>query len=63
MSHSTVALVKGLDRYRNIAEALALLGREAVSGTRHVVKPNFVSTEVQLAATHQEAARAVQAHL
>jgi uncharacterized protein (DUF362 family) len=59
MSHSTVALVKGLDRYQNIADALALLGREAVSGTRHVVKPNFVSTEVQLAATHREAARAV----
>ncbi|MBW1676776.1 MAG: hypothetical protein JRJ79_09250, partial [Deltaproteobacteria bacterium] len=59
MSHSTVALVKGLDRYQNIALALGLLGKEAVSGTRHVVKPNFVSTEVQLAATHREAARAV----
>jgi uncharacterized protein (DUF362 family) len=59
MSHSTVALVKGLDRYQNIAQALGLLGKEAVSGTRHVVKPNFVSTEVQLAATHREAARAV----
>ncbi|MBW2329613.1 MAG: hypothetical protein JRF30_01435 [Deltaproteobacteria bacterium] len=34
MSHSTVALVKGLDRYQNIALALGLLGKEAVSGTR-----------------------------
>lgn len=59
MFHSTVALVKGPDRYQNIAQALALLGEEAVSGTRHMVKPNFVSTEVQLAATHREAARAV----
>lgn len=59
MSHPTVALVKGSDRYENIAEALALLGKEAVSGTRHVVKPNFVSTGTQLAATHREAARAV----
>ncbi len=31
MSRSTVALVKGADRYQNIAEALALLGKEAVS--------------------------------
>jgi len=59
MSHPTVALVKGTDRYQNIAQALNLLGKEAVSGTRHVLKPNFVSTEVQLAATHREAARAV----
>ena len=59
MSHPTVALVKGTDRYQNIAQALDLLGKEAVSGTRHVLKPNFVSTEVQLAATHREAARAV----
>jgi uncharacterized protein (DUF362 family) len=59
MSHPTVALVKGTDRYQNIAQALNLLGKEAVSGARHVLKPNFVSTEVQLAATHREAARAV----
>ena len=59
MSHPTVALVKGTDRYQNIAQALDLLGKNAVSGTRHVLKPNFVSTEVQLAATHREAARAV----
>ena len=59
MSYPTVALVKGLDRYQNIAQALGLLGKQAASGRRHVVKPNFVSTETQLAATHREAARAV----
>jgi len=59
MSHSTVALVKGPDRYKNIVQALGLLGKEAISGTGHLVKPNFVSTEVQLAATHRDAARAV----
>lgn len=56
---STVALVKGPNRYRNIRDALALLGERAISGTRHVLKPNFVSTGVGLAATHREAARAV----
>lgn len=59
MAHPTVALVKGPNRYQNIAQALDLLGNEAVSGTQHVVKPNFVSTEVQLAATHRQAAKAV----
>jgi uncharacterized protein (DUF362 family) len=59
MSRPTVALVKGRDRYRNISEALALLGKEAVCGARHVIKPNFVSVEVQQASTHREAVRAV----
>lgn len=59
MAHPTVALVKGPNRYQNIAQALNLLGNGAVSGTQHVVKPNFVSTEVQLAATHRQAAKAV----
>ena len=56
---STVAVVKGPDRYKNIREALALLGDKAILGKKHVIKPNFVSTEVRLAATHREAARAV----
>jgi uncharacterized protein (DUF362 family) len=55
----TVALVKGSNRYQNIRKALALLGDRAFSGRKHVIKPNFVSTEVRLAATHREAARAV----
>ena len=56
---SIVAVVKGPDRYKNIREALALLGDQAILGKKHVIKPNFVSTEVRLAATHREAARAV----
>ncbi len=59
MSRPTVALVKGRDRYQNISEALGLLGKEAVCGARHVIKPNFVSVEVQVASTHREAVRAV----
>ena len=59
MDASTVAVVKGPDRYQNIREVLALLGDKAIFGKKHVIKPNFVSTEVQLAATHREAARAV----
>ncbi len=59
MSRPVVAIVKGPDRYGNISEALTLLGKEAVGGARHVIKPNFVSIEVQLASTHREAVRAV----
>jgi uncharacterized protein (DUF362 family) len=62
-SRSTVALVKGPDRYGNIRQALALLGEKTISGRNHIVKPNFVSTRVQLAATHREAARAVIDHI
>jgi uncharacterized protein (DUF362 family) len=62
-SSSTVALVKGPDRYDNIREALALLGEKAVFGKKHIVKPNFVSTKVQLAATHRDAAKAVIDHI
>ena len=55
----TVALVKGFDRYENVARALDLLGSDAVFGTTHLVKPNFVSTKKQPASTHREAVRAV----
>jgi uncharacterized protein (DUF362 family) len=60
---STVALVKGPDRYDNIRQALALLGEQAVFGNQHIVKPNFVSTKVQLAATHRDAVKAVIDHI
>jgi uncharacterized protein (DUF362 family) len=56
---SAVAVVKGPDRYQNIVQALNLLGKEAFSGTKHLIKPNFVSTKVHLSATHPDAARAV----
>jgi uncharacterized protein (DUF362 family) len=55
----SVAIVTGLDRYDNITRALDLLGSETICGTTHLIKPNFVSTEQQLASTHREAARAV----
>ena len=58
---SQVALIKGNDRYDNIVQALALIeGDVDLSDKRRVlVKPNFVSTRRQLAATHVEAVRAV----
>jgi len=55
----SVAIIKGPDRYDNITRALDLLGSEAICGTRHLIKPNFVSTANQLASTHKVAARAV----
>jgi len=54
-----VAIVKGGGRYENITRALDMLGADAVSGTRHMVKPNFVSTTNQLASTHRDAAKAI----
>lgn len=54
-----VAIVKGRDRYKNITRALDMLGADAISGTRHMVKPNFVSTTNQLASTHRDAAKAI----
>lgn len=56
---SIVALVKGNDRYQNILHALRLLDKEITIGRKPLVKPNFVSTKVQLAASHADAARAV----
>ena len=56
---SQVAIIRGDNRYDNIIRALDLLGEKAISGTGHLIKPNFVSTENQLASTHREAARAV----
>ena len=58
---SRVALIKGNDRYDNIAQALALIeGDIDLSAKKRIlIKPNFVSTRQQLAATHVEAVRAV----
>ncbi len=55
-----VALIRGQDRYENIKMAL-----EHIEGDIHLpphgalIKPNFVSTRRQLAATHVEAVRAL----
>jgi len=58
---SIVALVRGDDRYDNIREALDLITDQirVADKCSVLVKPNFVSTRHQLAATHVEAVRAV----
>lgn len=57
---SRVALIKGPDRYRNIAQALECIGEEIKwPPDGLLIKPNFVSTTNQLAATHVEAVRAL----
>jgi uncharacterized protein (DUF362 family) len=58
---SRVALIKGDNRYENITQALALIEDEINPSDkkRILIKPNFVSTRRQLAATHVEAVRAV----
>lgn len=61
MKRSQVALVKGSDRYNNIVQALGLIESDIDLGDKKLVliKPNFVSTRRQLAATHVDAVRAV----
>jgi len=60
-ARAQVALVKGDDRYANITQALELIAGDVAVGQKHciLIKPNFVSTTRQLAATHVEAVRAV----
>jgi len=60
---SAVALVKGEERNATIARALELISDEFRPGERIVVKPNFVSTTRQLAATHVNAVRTVLDYL
>jgi len=59
----TVALVKSEGHYHGVFEALRLIEddiKESIKGKRRVlIKPNFVSTRRQLAATHVDAVRAV----
>lgn len=55
-----VALVKGNDRRGNIRKALEMIADDInLQGRRPVIKVNFVSTYVPLAATHVDAARTV----
>jgi len=60
---STVALVGGRGRYQNITRALSLVVEEFTAdfskAIRPIIKVNFVSDSVQLAATHVDAVRAV----
>ena len=57
----TVALARGAGRYENVTAALESIADQVrLNGVRRVlVKPNFVSTDRQLAATHVDAVRAV----
>jgi len=60
---SKVALIRGDDRYENITRALELIADRVEAGlagaNRVLIKPNFVTTSRQLAATHVDAVRAV----
>ena len=62
---SQVALVRGTDRSANVTAALAAVADnlDLSSKERVVVKPNFVSTNRPLSATHVDATRAVIAFL
>ena len=59
---STVALIKGNDRAENIYKSLKLIENQVFSGIgnkRVLIKPNFVQTSKQLAATHVDAVRGI----
>ena len=49
---SRVALVRTADRKRGVAEAIALLDPQGISGKRVVLKPNFNSADETPASTH-----------
>ena len=61
MIPSRVALIQGQDRYDNITRALEAIDSEIdLADKQHIViKPNFVTTHRDLAATHADALRAV----
>lgn len=59
---STVGLVKGSDRRENIYKALKLIEDQvfgAIGDKQILIKPNFVQTSKQLAATHADAIRGI----
>jgi uncharacterized protein (DUF362 family) len=59
---SNVALIKGNDRSENIYKALKLIENEVFSGIQGkqiLIKPNFVQTSKQLAATHVDAVKGI----
>lgn len=64
---SKVALVHGDDRRKNIHDALVTIDGQIRAGLRHrkyvVIKPNFVSTTNQLAATNVDAIRGILDYL
>jgi uncharacterized protein (DUF362 family) len=64
---SKVGLVHGDDRRKNVYQALLNVDDQIQAGLRHkkyvVIKPNNVSTEIQLASTHVDALRGVLDYL
>jgi len=59
---SRAALIKGEERYSNVTKALALIKGGIKQGIGHkqvVIKPNFVVTNKQLAATHVDCITAI----
>lgn len=59
---STVGLVKGSDRRENIYKSLKLIEDQvfsAIGDKQILIKPNFVQTSNQLAATHADAIRGI----
>jgi len=59
---SKVSLVKAENRYKCIFDSLKLIEAEVKNSLRHkkiIIKPNFVSTRNQLAATHVEHVKAI----
>jgi len=61
VGQAKVALVRGESRYGNVAAALESIADQVRLDAAHcvLVKPNFVSVNRQLAATHVDAVRAV----
>jgi len=57
-----VALMRGESRYNNVIASLNLIKKDVVNRVKNkkrvLIKPNMVSTRVQLAATHVDAIRA-----
>jgi uncharacterized protein (DUF362 family) len=59
---SSVALIKGNDRRENMYKSLKLIEDQvfsAIGNKRILIKPNFVQTSKQLAATHADAIRGI----
>ena len=58
---STVSLARGESRHQTVSAALASIQHDVIlDGAQHVlIKPNFVNTRRQVAATHVDAVRAV----
>lgn len=57
-----VAIIKGEERRENVRRSLELIGsdiRSGIDSRRVVIKPNFVSTSIQLASSHIDQVRGI----